>query len=376
MKNTKNIIGKKVSFFPANLEYRFLKKDLYTALDEVGENGQLILGPKVSEFENTIAKKVNTKYCVGCASGTDAITLALEVRGVGLGDEVIVPANAYPTVFGVALSGAKPVLIDVEAATGNLDPNLLEKTITNKTKAVVAVHLYGKPSKINLIKNISKQKKVALIEDCAQAYGSKYQEKPVGSFGDLAIFSFYPTKNLGAMGDAGAIVTNNKNDFEKLKMLRMFGEKNRYDSHYIGKNSRLDELQAAFLLVKLRYLDKWLSTRRELAKIYLKKLSHISDLHLPQISPDSLQTFHLFVIKTSQREGLRKWLEENKIDTGIHYPKPIHFTKTFSNTGKKGMFPEAEKWSLEALSLPLHPFISPLEIEYVAEKIEAYFNTN
>ncbi|PIP61393.1 hypothetical protein COW99_04310 [Candidatus Roizmanbacteria bacterium CG22_combo_CG10-13_8_21_14_all_38_20] len=374
MKKTKTTIGIKVPFFPTSREFKVIRNELHDSLDQLGESGFLILGPKVSEFEEKMAKKVNRLYCVSCASGTDAITLALQANNIGVGDEVILPANSYPTIFGVALSHASPVLIDVERNTANLDPKQLKKKITHKTKAIIIVHLYGLSANINEIKSICKENKILLIEDCAQAVGSIYKKKPVGSFGDMAIFSFYPTKNLGALGDGGAIVTNTKRTYEKLKMLRMYGERNRYDSIFVGRNSRLDEIQAAFLLVKMRYLEKWLLIRKQLATIYFNNLVQLKNLTLPLESSFGEHSFHLFVIRTKQRNNLRKWLKEQGIETGIHYPKPIHFTTSFSYTGNKGSFPEAEQWSKEALSLPLHPFLTKKEIKYVTKQIQQFFS--
>lgn len=376
MKKTKNTIGIKVPFFPASLEYRDIQAELHKALDEVGTSGYLILGPKVREFEQSIAKLTNRKFCISCASGTDAITLALNSLNIGVGNEVIVPANAYPTVFGVALSGASPVLIDVEKNTGHIDPPSLKKVVTQKTKAVIGVHLYGLPVNIEVIKSFCKKNNLYFIEDCAQAYGSKYKDKPIGSFGDMAIFSFYPTKNLGALGDGGAVVTNNKTLSERLLMHRMYGEKGRYDSRFIGKNSRLDELQAAFLLTKQTHFKKWLELRTEIAAIYNDELKNTGDIQLPPVLAGRDHTYHLYVIRTSKRDELRNFLQNAGVETGIHYPKPIHFTKAFSSLGKTGSFPVAEQWSKKALSLPIHPYLSKDQAYYVTQKIKDFFNLN
>lgn len=375
MRKTKNIIGTKVSFFPASLEYKDIQNQLHKALDEVGKSGYLILGPKVKEFEQIFAKLTNRKFCVSCASGTDAITLSLKVLNIGVGDEVIVPANAYPTIFGVALSGATPVLADVEKETGHLDALALNSVITEKTKAIVGVHLYGLPLNVKEISRICKENKLFLIEDCAQAYGSEYKNQPVGSFGDLAMFSFYPTKNLGAMGDGGAVVTNKKILYEKLQMYRMYGEKGRYDSRFVGNNSRLDELQAAFLLAKLPYINRWLETRKIIANIYNEELEAMKDIQLPPSLLDRKHSYHLYVIRTSKRDALKQWLMDAGIETGVHYPKPIHYTKAFSLLGKNGSFQAAENWSQEALSLPMHPYITQKQIYYVTEKIKEFFNS-
>lgn len=373
MKKTENTIGVKVPFFPAKLEYLSIKDELHQDLDMIGLSGRYILGEMVNRFENRLAAEVGVKYAVGCASGTDALTLSLKALGIGPKDEVIVPANVYPTIFGVALSGAKLRLVDVLKNSGNIDPDDLELRITKETKAIVTVHLYGLPADLKQIKQTCLKHNLFLIEDCAQAFGAKYLGKSVGSFGNLAIFSFYPTKNLGAIGDGGAVVTNNKQLYEKLKMLRMYGEKKRYDSQLVGMNSRLDEIQAAFLLTKLKYSPQWLSRKKYLAKIYLKELSLLKDLDLPLTTIDREHTYHLFVIKTKKRNQLQEWLTKQGIETGIHYPIPIHFTKPFSYLGKNNSFPHAEEWSDEALSLPLHPFLSRGQIKYVVKKVKEFF---
>jgi dTDP-4-amino-4,6-dideoxygalactose transaminase len=374
MKKTKNNIGVKVPFFPAAIEYASIMHDLHDALDEVGRSGRLIFGQKVNTLENTIAKLMESKYCVTCASGTDAIMLSLKALGIKSGDEVIVPANAYPTVFGVVLAGAIPKLIDVKNETGNLNPKLLKDAITKKTKAVILVHLYGLAADIHEVKKICKQKGVYLIEDCAQAFGSMHKGSPVGSFGDISILSFYPTKNLGALGDGGAIVTSIKKVHEKLLMLRMYGEKKRYDSELLSGHSRLDELQAAFLLKKLRKLNGWITRRKRLAKIYMESLSNIKNLSLP-IDHLEEHTYHLFVVQTEYRDELQLWLSKNGIETGIHYPKSIHLTKTFSFAGKVGDFPVSEKHNRTVLSLPMHQFLTYKQIKYVSSKIVDFFET-
>ncbi|MDP2637580.1 MAG: DegT/DnrJ/EryC1/StrS family aminotransferase [Candidatus Levybacteria bacterium] len=376
MKKVKNITGIKVPFFPAVLEYESIKNEMHLALDKVGKSGNLILGQNVQELEAQLSKLLQVKYAVGCSSGTDAITLSLKALGLDNKDEVFVPANAYPTIFGVALSGVKPVLVDVQATTGNMDLNLLEKAITKKSKAVIVVHLYGLSADIKEIKRICKKRNLYLIEDCAQAFGASYAGEKVGSFGDAATFSFYPTKNLGALGDAGAVVTSNTHVYNMLKMYRVYGEKTRYDSHLVGKNSRIDELQAAFLLAKMKHYKKWITRKKKLSNIYLSELSNVKYIHLPPILDDREHTFHLFVIKARKRNQLKKWLYSKGIESTIHYPIPIHRTHVFRKLGKRGSFPEAEKWSQKALSLPLHAFLTEDQIYYVIKMIKAFYYIN
>ncbi len=376
MKKTKTTTGTKVPFFPASEEFRAIKAEMFDALELVGTSGQLILGPNVTEFEQRLATLTENKFCVSCANGTDALTLALKSLSLSGTDEVIVPANSYPTIFGVALSGVKPVLCDVNLDTGNIDPESFLKSITPKTKAVVVVHLYGQPVDISQITRICKARSLHLVEDCAQAFGATYQSKPVGSFGTVATFSFYPTKNLGAYGDGGAIVTSNNDIADRLRRLRTYGEASRYQSEELGHNSRLDELQAAFLLKKLQYIGQWIEMRNQLATIYLDMLKDISEISLPIPAHDRLHTYHLFPIKTRQRMDLKTWLTRHGIESGIHYPYPIHFVQTFKHLGDKGDFPNAEQWSQEELSLPIHPYLSEEQIIFVANSIKKFFTKN
>lgn len=311
---------------------------------------------------------------MSCASGTDAITLGIKALEIENGDEVILPANSYPSVFGVALSGAKPVLVDIDYETGGIDPKRIEKAITSKTKAILIVHLYGLPVDIEAVKLICQKHNLFLIEDCAQATGSEYENKPAGSFGDIAIFSFYPTKNLGAMGDGGIVATDNAQRYERLKALRMYGEKERYNSEILGMNSRLDELQAAFLIRKLQYLPEWIDKRIKLAGIYRNVLSEITDIELLPEFTDRKNSYHLFPIRTSKRNQLMEWLTSHNIQTGIHYPRSIHQTITFRDFGKGKSFANSEKWNETTLSLPLHPFLTETEVVFVAQKVIEFFN--
>lgn len=373
MKKTNNITGIKVPFFPANREFTAIKSELLQAFIEVGESGQLILGPNVQKFEQEMTRITQIKHCISCANGTDALTLSLKALGLGNKDEVIVPANSYPTIFGVGLSGVKPVLADVDSETASLDSESLEKHITPNTKAVVLVHLYGQSAEIEKIKSVCRLHKLFLIEDCAQAFGARYKGKPVGSFSDVSTFSFYPTKNLGAYGDGGAVVTSNPKIAERLKRLRTYGEGSRYQSQELGYNSRLDELQAAILLKKLKHIDKWIKIRNKLATQYLIGLQGIGDLSLPAVSIDNSNTYHLFPIKTTKRDELMNWLSNKGIQVGVHYPHPIHAVPAFKNYAKKSGFPNSELWSANELSLPIHPYLEKDEIQYVIESIKLFF---
>lgn len=343
-----------------------LEKEYSAIFHQFLDHGVAILGPKVSEFEKAFADFIGVKYAVGVASGTDAITLALLALGIGKGDEVILPANAYPSVFGVAATGATIVLTDIHYDTFTMDPESLSRVITPKTRAILPVHLYGRPADMERIVNIAQKHGIPVIEDCAQAVGAevKINEKwkKVGSIGDIGCFSFYPTKNLGALGDGGMVVTNDKHLAERLKLFRMYGEKGRYQSVLVGKNSRLDELQAAILLLKLTYLDDWNSKRKEISRVY------DSYLHTKRDNPRVQSVDHLFVVRSKNREKFQKELEKEGIQTAIHYPVSIHLVPSFAHLGyTEGDFPESEKASREVISLPLFPEMTSKEVEKVGK---------
>lgn len=363
-----------IPVFDITRQNKSLKKELDEAIGAVIDGGKFILGPKVGQFEREFAKYIGVKYAVGVASGTDAISLALLAVGVAEGDEVVMPANAYPSVFAVTQIGAVPKLVDINPATYNIDVAKIEKALKGKTRAILPVHLYGQPADMGKILEIGRKYKIAVVEDCAQAHGAATDGKKVGSLGLAACFSFYPTKNLGAFGDGGMVVTNNPEIYEKVKLLRMYGERERYKSILLGRNSRLDELQAAILLVKFKYLDKWNERRREFANNY--KLQITNDKLMIK-SPNEINNvkhvYHLFVIRTKKRDELKKYLEEKGIGTGIHYPVPIHLAPSMKYLGyKKGDFPESEKACEEILSLPMFPELTDEEVREVASEINNF----
>lgn len=357
-------------------KYQSIKKEIDRAINGVLKSGRFILGPKVEEFEEKFAQYLGVKYAIGVASGTEALQLALLAAGVVPTAGVILPANAYPTVFAVSAIGATPQLVDINPETFNLDPSKIEAVITKKTKAIIPVHLYGQPAEMEPILAVAKKYGLIVIEDCAQAHGAGYKGEKVGGFGELGCFSFYPTKNLGAYGDGGMVVTNNKKLAEKVKMLRMYGEKKRYQSLMPGFNSRLDELQAAILLVNLGHLDKWNKKRRKAAAYYQKFLTY-PKVTLPQEQPFVKHVWHLFVIRVKKRNRLQNFLKEKGIITGIHYPVPIHLQPAYRDLGyQKGDFHQSEKASLEVLSLPLYPEISRKQQKFVAERIVEFYEKN
>lgn len=353
-------------------EYLYLKREIDFAIKEVMMSGRYILGKKVESFEQQFSKYLGAKYCIGVGNGLEALQIALMALGIGKGDEVITTAHsAVATALAIKAVGAKPVFIDIDDYF-HLDSSKIEKKITSRTKAILPVHLYGQMVDIDKIKEIAKKHSLYLIEDAAQAHGAGYRGKKAGTFGDFGCFSFYPTKNLGAFGDGGAIVTNKKELFEKCKMIRNYGQKNRYEHEMYGLNSRLDEIQAAILSVKLKYLDKFNKRRQQLAEIYFRQLKDAKEIKLPKIRDGAKHNFHLFVIEAERRDKLMKSLEKNNIPTIIHYPIPIHKQKCFSEFNSLRL-PILENKVNKILSLPIHPFLQDSDIIYIAKKINEFY---
>jgi dTDP-4-amino-4,6-dideoxygalactose transaminase len=347
-----------------------IKPEILAAIQEVVDSGWYILGAKVRQFEQALAKYCQTKYCVGTGNGTDAITLTLLALGIGSGDEVVCPSlTAAFTALAISATGAKPVFVDIDESTFTLDPQDTEKKITKKTKAIIPVHLYGHPADMDEIKKIAKAHKLWVIEDACQAHGAEYKGKKVGSLGDAGCFSFYPTKNLGAIGDGGAVVTDNQKLAEKIKILRHGGQKNRYEHVLIGRNSRLDELQAAILLVKLKHLEQWNEKRRHLASLYRKKLVDLN-LILPTEASWAKSVWHLYVIRTKKQTALIRHLEKNNIQTQIHYPIPVHCQVIYNNQASS--LPTTERLAREIISLPLYPELSQSGLVSITKIIKAW----
>lgn len=363
----------KINLVDFKSEYKEIKRDVDAAISRVLESGWFVLGSEVAGFEKSLAHYVGTKYAVGTASGTDALTLAIKSLGLKPKDRVLMPANVYPTAFGVALSGQPIALCDADPKSLNITLSIIKKAFTKDIKAIVAVHLYGNPVDIDPIKKFAKEKGVYLIEDCAQSLGSRYKGKIVGSFGNISCFSFYPTKNLGAYGDGGAVLTSDAGIFDKLKLLRMYGEESRYKSVLLGQNSRLDEIQAAILSAKLKHLKSWKKRKDILVRLY-KKLLKSTPLEMLEVNAKADPFYHLFVVKVKKRNELAKHLAESGIMTGVHYPIPIHLTETFSKLGyKKGDFPVSENASGEILSLPLFPQMKISQVRQVCRVIVSFF---
>lgn len=354
------------------LQNKTIRSQLVKAVSKVVDSGWYVLGRQIEAFEKEFARYCHSKYAVGVGNGTDAITLTLIGLGIGQNDEVICPSfTATFTALGITAAGAKPIFADIDETTFTIDPSDIEKRITKKTKAIIPVHLYGHPAAMDEIKKIARRHNLVVIEDACQAHGALYNGKRVGTLGDAACFSFYPTKNLGALGDGGAITTNDRKLAEKLKMLRNGGQRNRYEHVLLGRNSRLDELQAALLLVKLAKLDDWNKKRHKIAELYNSLLGH-ANLVLPKQATWASSVWHLYVIQTTQRQKLIKKLAQKGIQTQIHYPIAAHLQSIFIKS--KDNLPVTEKLAKEVLSLPIYPELTLSEVKKIAQQIQGALN--
>jgi dTDP-4-amino-4,6-dideoxygalactose transaminase len=349
------------------------KEEIDAAITRVMESGRYILGQEVEAFEEEFAAYIGVRFGIGVSSGTDALHLALRACGVGEGDEIItVSHTAVATVVAIELCRAKPVFVDIRPSTFLMDPHQIERAITLRTKAIIPVHLYGNVADMKSILSIARSHRLYVIEDCAQSHGATWGDKKSGSIGDMAAFSFYPTKNLGAFGDGGMVLTNNPELAERVRLLREYGWRQRYISEISGLNSRLDELQAAVLRVKLKYLDQWNEERRRKASIYSKLLKSV-EIVCPIENEPVRHVYHLYVIRTEKRDSLQAFLKEHGIGTLIHYPTPIHLQNAYRHLGFcRGDLPWTEKCSQEILSLPFFPEMAESQIEEVANKIRHF----
>lgn len=355
-------------------QYARIKPEIEAAIDRVISGGIFIMGQEGEAFEKEFAQFIGVSCAVGVASGTDALTLALKAANIGQGDEVITSAHTSgATITAILQSGALPVLVDIDPQTFTLDPTRIKSALTGRSRAVIPVHLYGLPADMVPIQEFASSYGFAVIEDCAQAHGAEYHGKKVGSLGSIGAFSFYPTKNLGAFGDAGMVVTDDPELAGRVLSLRQYGWKARNISEEIGINSRLDEIQAAVLRIKLGYLNRWNIRRIELAARYSELLTGL-DLTMP-VAPQGYQhVFHQYVIRTAERDQLKQYLADKGIQTQIHYPLPIHMQPAFSKFGRgEGSFPESERACKEVLSLPLYPEMSDDMLERVSDAIKTWF---
>ena len=360
----------KVPFLDFVKPYEELKEELDGAYFRFMQSAWYILGKEVEMFEQEYADFCGAKYCIGVGNGLEALHLALRGYGIGHGDEVIVPSNTYiATWLAVSYAGAEPVPVEPDPQTCNLDPKRIEAAITRKTRAIMPVHLYGQPADMDPIMKIAEKHGLKVIEDNAQAHGARYKERRTGSLGHAAGNSFYPSKNLGAFGDAGAVTTSDALLADRVRTLRNYGSRKKYYNEVKGYNSRLDELQAAFLRVKLRKVDEWNDRRRRIARRYIAALSRLSDLILPDAPEWSEPVWHFFIIRHSQRDQLQKKLADAGVGTLIHYPVPPHLSGAY-NDGKwpPGTFPIAEHLANTVLSIPMGPHLSAEQADYVVEK--------
>lgn len=350
-----------------------LQVEIQRGIEEVVKSNWFIRGEHVEKFEEAFAEYCGTKYCVGCGNGLDALYLLLRAYDIGEGDEVIVPSNTFiATALAVTYTGAMPVLVEPDIRTYTLDVSLVKAKITNKTKAIIAVHLYGQTADMDEIKGIAQKYGLVVIEDAAQAHGAAYKGRKAGNLGNAAGFSFYPGKNLGAMGDAGAVTTNDRKIAEKVRALANYGSDYKYQHIYAGNNSRLDEIQAAILLAKLQNLDKWNTYRQKVADQYLERIKNRKVL-LPSAKKDRNHVWHIFALRIKERDDFEKYLNSRGIGTTIHYPIPIHLQDAYKYLNlKKGMLPIAEEISDTEISIPMYYGISDEEMNYMIDIINQY----
>lgn len=361
-----------IQFLDLNSPYLELKEELDSAYQRVMESGWYILGKEVEAFESEFAAYCETNYCIGVANGLDALHLIVRAYGIGPGDEVIVPANTYiATWLAVTHAGATPVPVEPDEGTYNIDPTRIEAAITPRTKAIMVVHLYGQTADMDQINAIARKHGLKVIEDCAQAHGARYKGRRVGSLGDAAGFSFYPGKNLGAIGDGGAVTTNDPELAERIRVLRNYGSQTKYHNEVVGFNSRLDELQAALLRVKLTKLDEWNERRRHVAAKYMQGLSGQQQLTLPHVPEWAEPVWHLFVVRHAQRDALQMALVEAGIGTVIHYPIPPHLQLAYVGLNwDKGDFPLSELMAKEVISLPMGPHMYDAQVSQVITSLK------
>ena len=354
-----------------------IKSEMIKTFSDFYDSNWYVLGEGVKSFEKSYADYNKTGYCVGVSNGLDALHIALKTLGIKEGDEVITPSNTYiATVLAITYVGATPVFVEPDITTYNIEPSLIESAITPKTKAIMPVHLYGQCCDMESIMSIATKQNLFVIEDNAQAHGATFKGKLSGSWGHINGTSFYPGKNLGALGDAGAITTNDAELAKKASVLRNYGSEKKYYNEVIGYNMRLDECQAGLLSVKLKYINEWTKQRQQIASWYNRALENIGDIVLPSVHPDASHVYHLYVIRTRFRNLLQEYLAENGIGTLIHYPIPPHLQGAYSHLGfKKGRFLMAEEIANTCLSIPLWPGMTQVQVQEVADKISGFYKS-
>ena len=354
-------------------QYHDLRDEMLAAIDSVLSDARVILGREVDEFENRFAEFSGVRHCVSVANGTDALHLALRAMGIGAGDEVITAANTFmATAIAIASAGATPVFVDINSDDFNMDPELLERAITPRTKAIAPVHLYGQPADMDPIRRVAEKRGLKILADTCQSHGAFYHGRPVATLSDAACYSFYPSKNLGAYGDGGAIVTDDSKIAERARLLRNYGQQRKNESQLLGYNSRLDTVQAAILLVKLKHLNAWTEARRSAAAQYSQRLAN-SGIVTPLEMPGRRHVYHLYVVQHPERDALLEHLKRSGVQAGIHYPTPVPHTKPFegARTVPEGC-PNATRISGRILSLPICPKLTSAQVEHVAESVQSF----
>jgi len=375
----------KVPFFDLKPQFSSIEGEIRAALDEVFKTQQFVMGPEVEKLEQTIAQYCQARYAVGVASGSDALLLSLMALGIGRGDEVLLPPfTFFATAGAVSRVGATPVFVDIDETTYNIDPAQIERKLTPRTRAIIPVHLFGQCADMDPILRFTGARGISVIEDAAQALGAEYRPRSdspgrrAGQLGDLGCFSFYPTKNLGAFGDAGMVVTNDPGLAEKVRLLRVHGSHPKYFHKVIGMNSRLDSMQAAILLAKFKHLEQWTQERQRKAETYRllfeALLPSVPDLRLPAIQYKNRHIFHQYVIRVGGRKELKQFLSEQGVGTDIYYPLPLHLQECYSFLKhRRGDFPASEKASEEVVALPIYPELTEDQQRYVVDRIKAYY---
>jgi len=366
----------KIKFVDLNRQHNLYKDELLQAITAVLDKGDFILGDFVKEFEKSFSDYIGCQYAVGVDSGSSALSLALKTIDIRNGDEVITVPNTFiSTAYAISDCGGKPVFVDVEEQTQLMDISLVESAVTSKTKAIIPVHLFGQMVDMNSLMKIAKKHNLFVIEDSCQAHGASQNGKKAGSIGDLACFSFYPGKNLGAFGDGGMITTSKKLYYEKLMLLRNNGSIKKYYHKLKGRNARLDNIQAAVLKVKMKYLDEWNQKRKRIADKYSQSFNEVGDLILPAIKEENKSAHHLYVVRTKYRDELYDYLNSNGIETIIHYPIPIHLQESYSELQlTSGSFPITELLANEILSVPIHPHLTNQDLRYIINSMKKYFD--
>lgn len=365
----------KIPFLDLRPMHQEIKDEMQVAFKAIYDSNWFVLGEHLNDFEKNFANFNQVKYAIGVSSGLDALVLSLKALDIREGDSVIVPSNTFiATALAVSHVGATPVFVEPDINTYNITGGSIQKAIRKNTRAIIPVHLCGQACKMDEIMPMAAEHELFVVEDNAQAHGATFKDKPTGTFGQISATSFYPGKNIGALGDGGAVVTNDEALAQKVRMLRNYGFSQKYHSQIIGYNMRLDELQAGFLNVKLRHIEKWTKQRQEIALWYDEQLKDHADIVTPMVDKNSTHVYHLYVIRTSRRDQLKEHLQKSGVGTLIHYPVPPHLQPAYSSLGyKKGNFPIAEELAETCLSLPLWPGITKYDVAYVCEAIKKFF---